>query len=150
MTRLQRDIMVMMTMTNDTHPEAERTLDEIFRSIGPRGRMLLWNHFTQDHLARTREYLVNLFPNATPAELKLKFVQALYGEELAKSLRVGLDGWDQGAPESIQWQFSDPGFARAKTEVEASKAAHQRLAARRPTEMGGGIGPWQSSGSRIP
>lgn len=118
-----------LAMSEDRHQHSRKADDlwiDFFRSMTPTERVAISSSLSRDHFHGIRRALVNLFPDADLAELKLKFVQALYGQELSDRVRKGLEGERAHAISATKWCESDPGFEVARREIEGERLAKLR------------------------
>lgn len=76
---------------NDTHPAADAVQLDLLRRAGITKRASIALRLSQDVVARSRRALAETMPGATELEVKLRWVQLWYGDELAGQVRRYLD-----------------------------------------------------------
>ena len=74
----------------DTTPEAAKTHLDLLRAAPPGRRLLLGLSLSRTVMALARDRLAQALPDATPQELAVHFVAALYGPALADEVRAHL------------------------------------------------------------
>lgn len=77
----------MPDKTNDTHPNAEAVHIALLRSAGQVRRSRLMLSITQSTLNLSRRTVRQRYSHLSPLEQRLKFVELVYGAELAGRLR---------------------------------------------------------------
>ena len=74
----------------DTSPTVEAVQIKLLRDAGQARRSKLMLSLTQSAFSLSRNNLRQKYPKLTDLELNLKFVELLYGPQLAESLRAYL------------------------------------------------------------
>jgi hypothetical protein len=74
-------------MLSDTHPEAEKLQIELLRRLTPAQRFAKACALTQWTRDLSRRAIGRAFPNLSPEQQKLKFIEVHYGKELAEQVR---------------------------------------------------------------
>jgi hypothetical protein len=69
----------------------EHLITLLIRQMTAQERLAISWYMTRWEMERSRAEIVRANPGLSPRELKLKWVAATYGEELANGLRVDLD-----------------------------------------------------------
>ena len=77
----------MLTKTNDTHPKAEAVQIALLRKAGQARRSRLMLSITQSTLNLSRHTIRQHYSHLSPLEQHLKFVELVYGADLAGRLR---------------------------------------------------------------
>jgi hypothetical protein len=72
---------------NDTHPSAEAVQHELLRRAGTAARAKIALRLSDDVIRRSRRALAARMPGATDLEVKLRWVELWYGDELAGRVR---------------------------------------------------------------
>jgi len=80
----------MLRGLNDTTPEAERAHLELLRNAPPGRRLGLALSLSRTLMTLSRQRLAKALPDASPQEIGLHFVAALYGRALAEEVRAHL------------------------------------------------------------
>ena len=75
----------------DTHPEAERVQLQLFREATVAKRLALAFSLTRTTMRLAWRSVENDYPEAGDDELKVRFVDRVYGPELAEGLRRDLE-----------------------------------------------------------
>lgn len=75
---------------NDTTPEAARVHLDLVRNAPPGRRLRLALSLSRTLMTLSRERLARALPDASPQEIGLHFVAALYGPALAEEVRTHL------------------------------------------------------------
>ena len=79
-----------MTWIHDTHPDAEQTQIRMLREIGEAGRFKILTSMTDRCRKLARQAIADNFPELSPLEQKVKFVEIHYNQELAEGFRQRL------------------------------------------------------------
>lgn len=74
----------------DTDPEVERIRDRLLTTAGPARRFQLMGSLTESVIEMSRAALRRRHPQASAADLDLRFVALCYGQDLADRLEVWL------------------------------------------------------------
>lgn len=82
--------MNMPAETNDTHPIAEAVQITLLRKAGQTRRSRLMLSITQSMLNLSRLGIQQQYPHLSPLEQNLKFIELVYGVELAIRLKKHL------------------------------------------------------------
>jgi hypothetical protein len=72
-------------------PRQEYLLNELNRAMTGTERLAISGYMTHWEIERSRAEIAKAHPEFSPKEVKLKWVEITYGEELAKGLRAELD-----------------------------------------------------------
>lgn len=72
---------------NDTHPSADAVQRELLRRAGPAARAAIALRLSDGVVRRSRRALAQQMPGASDLEVKLRWVELWYGEELAARVR---------------------------------------------------------------
>jgi hypothetical protein len=74
-------------MISDTHPEAERVQIELLRKKTVSERFALVRSLTAFTIDLSRRAVARANPDLNPEELRLKYIELVYGKELARRVR---------------------------------------------------------------
>ena len=77
----------MLDKTNDTHPDADAIQIMLLRNAGHAGRSRLMLSITQSTLNLSRRTMREHYAHLSPLEQDLKFVELVYGVDVAGRLR---------------------------------------------------------------
>lgn len=77
----------MLGKTNDTHPSAEAVQITLLRNAGQARRSRLMLSITQSAFNLSRRAIQQQYSHCSPLEQNLKFVELVYGMDLANRLR---------------------------------------------------------------
>lgn len=80
----------MLTKTNDTHPSADTVQIALLRKAGQARRSRLMLSITQSTLNLSRRAIRQRYSHLSSLEQNLKFVELVYGVDLAGRLRKQL------------------------------------------------------------
>ncbi len=80
----------MVTSASDTHPAAARVQLELLRSATPARRAAIALALSEEVVGRSRRALRERMPDASAAEIDLRWVELNYGPSLASALRAFL------------------------------------------------------------
>jgi hypothetical protein len=80
----------MKTLSEDTHPAAEKVQIDLLRKATPARRFAIARALTERVITLSRRAIRALHPGASEEEVNLVFVELNYGKELADSLRAYL------------------------------------------------------------
>jgi hypothetical protein len=76
-----------MNMLSDTHPDAERVQIELIRKKTVSERFALVRSLTAFTIELSQRAIANANPHLSPDELRLKYIEFVYGKELAQRVR---------------------------------------------------------------
>lgn len=82
----------MKTKSSDTHPEVERRHIELLQQAGPAKRLALTLSLCQSTLDISRQGLRRRYPDLSEQERALLLLELCHGKELARRVRIYLDG----------------------------------------------------------
>lgn len=71
----------------DTHPAVYARQVEVWRRLGPAGRIRVAMALSEALRQTARDQLRQAHPDWTPFELRMGFIQRVYGEDLARRAR---------------------------------------------------------------
>ena len=77
----------MLDKTNDTHPKADAVQIALLRNAGQARRSRLMLSITQSTLNLSRHTIRQQYSHLSPLEQNIKFVEFVYGVDLANRLR---------------------------------------------------------------
>ena len=80
----------MLARSADTDPAAEKVQIDLLRSASPGRRIQMALSLSGEVMALARRGIQRSMPDASAAELQLRFVELLYGRALAEELRAHL------------------------------------------------------------
>ena len=96
----------MLTKTNDTHPNAEAIQIDLLRNAGQARRSRLMLSITQSTLSLSRRTIRQQYSHLSPRDQNIKFVELVYGIDLADRLRkyLQMKHWNTDEPERTEKQ----------------------------------------------
>jgi hypothetical protein len=74
-------------MITDTHPDAERVQIELLRKKTVSERFALVRSLTTFTIELSRRAIARANPDLNPDELRLKYIELVYGKELSQRVR---------------------------------------------------------------
>ncbi|MGD0654849.1 MAG: hypothetical protein ABSA16_10930 [Thermoguttaceae bacterium] len=74
-------------MLTDTHPEAERVQIELLRKKTVSERFALVRSLTAFTIDLSRRAIARANPDLSPDELRIKYIELVYGKELSQRVR---------------------------------------------------------------